>query len=209
MENCGSLASLPTYSFPPGASMNHVDRSTNKSSCRQTCVCNVLIQLVFAKQSECENAVAVQRGEECSLFNCKKLICKNGSKERNRAFTFWQYDMLCTNRCFLSAFGGSALQCSLWFGALVPLNPLLTHSFPKHLGLGGQFLQGWHEDKDSHMSATHAVPIAVHCCTLPGDTRQTDPAIQVTFQQLWPDFGATLGRGWKIFLPSPVATRIN
>lgn len=60
MENHGSLASLLTYSFPLGANMNLVDRSTNKSSCRQTCPSNVLIQLVFANQSECENAVVVQ-----------------------------------------------------------------------------------------------------------------------------------------------------
>lgn len=60
MENHGSLASLLTCSFSPGSSMNNVDRSTNKSSTRKTCVCNVLIQSGFANQSECENVAAVQ-----------------------------------------------------------------------------------------------------------------------------------------------------
>lgn len=167
MENHGSLASLLTYSFSPGASMNHVDWSTNKSSCRQTCVCNVLIQLVFASQSECENAVAVQWGGEWSGFNYKKWICKKGFKWRNRTFTFWQYDMLCTNTVMEMMFPVCVwcLCSSVLPGVSVQLNPLLTCSFPKQLGLDGQFLQGWHEDKHSHTAVTHAVTMlsGLHC----------------------------------------------
>lgn len=60
MANRGSLGSLHTYDFTPPKSKNESQGPEHRQIfMRQTCIRNILAQLVFANQFKCEIMVAV------------------------------------------------------------------------------------------------------------------------------------------------------
>lgn len=135
-------------------------------------------------------------------FNYKKLICKLVlKKEIGHLLSGNMAD--CTNTDRDTA---CMSLVALLFSATKSIANIL---FSQAAWLGWPFLQGWHDDRDFCTAETHAVTMLfiAALCLSSGEAHQPDPDARVTFQQLWPDFGETLGRGWKILLPGLVASR--